>query len=370
MDGQNVVAPEFLRSGSLGSNGVNDGSIVEFRNRYPVPAPQDSSCKSLNEIEQSNRNRLQETSSAAAMGSNEFQIFVKVLGGTAGPVLESSMVEKISDALVRAGRPALEPNDNETTVRSTITLVVKETYNVENIKALLQDTEGIPADEQRLIFAGKQLEDGQMLGYYEIGPNSTLHLLKRLRGGAPKGVRKVTKQERLHKCRAAAQYSVTQYQLHAGMDQVCQQIAQAGYINATLANLNLQQLDALNNDCKDITRNDRVGQAIITHLVPQLTQLEAEKERISNSIQALKDSFEIAMVENYFQGNAMDTEPLYDALETRLNNERDAERNRQQQAQMQQMQAQLAAQQQQQAQLAAQAAQAPAQAPADTDMGN
>ena len=104
--------------------------------------------------------------------------------------------------------------------------------------------------------------------------------------------------------------------------------------------------------------------------VPQLAQLENEKERINNSIQALKDSFEIAMVENYFQGHAMDTEPFYDALETRLNNERDAERNRQQQAQMQQMQAQLAAQQQQQAQLAAQAAQAPAQAPADTDMGN
>ena len=129
--------------------------------------------------------------------------------------------------------------------------------------------------------------------------------------------------------------------------------------------LNLQQLEALNNDCKDITRNDRVGPAIITHLVPQVAQLEMEKERINNSIQALKDSFEIAMVENYFQANAMDTEPFYEALENRLTHERNQEIQRQAQlaAQQQAAQAQLAAQQQ-----AAQAAQQ--QAPADATMGS
>jgi len=68
----------------------------------------------------------------------------------------------------------------KTLTGKTVSIEVEEGESIEDVKAKIAEKEGIPPEQQRLIFGGQQLQDAKTIGDYDIGEDSTLHLVLRL----------------------------------------------------------------------------------------------------------------------------------------------------------------------------------------------
>ena len=127
------------------------------------------------------------------------------------------------------------------------------------------------------------------------------------------------------------------------------QITTPGYIQQAVGAMNLQEIQRFSDVINGMTRNDQLVNAIPGYLVPQLNQLQAQRDEIDRCITALNSAATFAFSEEYYQSNGYQTDPFYDLvanhLDTLTNQNQQAQIQAQVQQQVQQQMAQLQAQQ-------------------------
>ena len=243
-----------------------------------------------------------------------------------------------------------------------------------DIKEKIYRMTGYPIEQQRLVFAGHQTADLGTISSHNIQTGNKIHVNMSMHGGAKKGVKKLTKQEKPATLKAKIMYKASLL-TQPSSTQLLQHVTTPGYIANRVGLMNLEQIRALKTDAEaaDNIRSDRVPKACYEKRVPKIIQMKASVVELENAIQALEDAVETAFIEDYFD-NGLDLKPFFTMINDR-EIELLAQAQREDALAAAQAQAQAEAQafigqQMAQMQAAAQAAGVNLNAPAADDMEN
>ena len=175
----------------------------------------------------------------------------------------------------------------------------------------------------------------------------------------PRGTKKtITKGERVATLTARVQYQRSQLRqpTHAN---IVDRVSQPTYSQWAVGQMNMDQLNTVYDKAQNITRSDRVADGIADHLIPELGQMQQQKEQIEAAMKAIREGFALGFASTYATDRGFEADDFYTMMETRIKELNDLR--------VQQQIAAAAAEATAQAQAQAQAAQAQNQAPANAD---
>ena len=117
--------------------------------------------------------------------------------------------------------------------------------------------------------------------------------------------------------RARVQYQHSQIAV-PGNAQLVQQVSQPGFIAHAMQQMNLAQMLRLKQVADNVTRCDKIAEAVDHIMIPELQQMIEQRDELERTIKAMSQAFECTFAENYTNDNGFNTEPFYSDLETRI----------------------------------------------------
>ena len=188
------------------------------------------------------------------------------------------------------------------------------------IKADVLVKTGIPLQIQRLVFAGKQLNDDYLFRDYGIRTGSILHMCDALEGGMPKkGTKKtICKMERLAVMRARVTHQSTLIQDPSNMAML-NNLASPEFSTQTIGHMNdLQVVMQLKTVADSVTRGDQLAKAIMPSIFPQINLMKQQRDELDRTIKGAEQAFELGFSEKFCSDAGFEVQPFYDMFENRI----------------------------------------------------